>query len=255
MSKNALIKKQARTLLRGNWVPVIIGWTAVALAVIAVVYLQYTALYAFDQIDSDGKFYNSYNFTSLVIVVAAYLALALCSPLLNGAIKLSADLAVNRETSVADMFFFFKEPVLYFKTISFNMITGLFFLGLSKAFDVYMYASHFFSAEAGGNGVSIEVNAVLIFALVLSAIIKVFLYLLIVHFQLLTYALEPGRGVMGCTFMLLPFVFKNFGKALSLMLSFAGWFALCFFVVPALYTVPYFITASANETKWLLKSN
>ena len=99
-----------------------------------------------------------------------------------------------------------------------------------------------------------EKIAVLIFAAVISAIIDILLYLILVHFQMLVYSIQPERGAFGCTFLLLPFVFKNFGKALSLFLSFIGWFALCFFVVPSMYTVPYFITASANEAKWLLKA-
>jgi hypothetical protein len=37
------------------------------------------------------------------------------------------------------------------------------------------------------------------------------------------------------------------------MLSFAGWFALCFFVVPALYVLPYFAVAAANSARWLFE--
>ncbi len=254
MNKNKLIKQQARLLMQGNWVPIIVGWVIVLLTVITVYYLQSILLFAFDQLDGNGNFYDIKSPATLLTVLGSYACIIFLSPLFNGAVRLSANLAQNQRTYTSEMFYYFSGIRLYFKTILFNLIVGWFFLILSRLTDVYTYASKILSANLGDSGLSAEKIAVLIFAAVISAIIDILLYLIIVHFQMLVYSIQPERGAFGCTFLLLPFVFKNFGKALSLFLSFIGWFALCFFVVPSMYTVPYFITASANEAKWLLKA-
>jgi hypothetical protein len=173
---------------------------------------------------------------------------------INGAVRLSSNLVTNRQTRTKEMFYFFSKPKLYFKTILLNMIVAWFFLFISKLADAYGYASNVLSANLGDSDLPPETALILIGALIVSIIVYILTYFLFVHYQLIVYSLEPERGAFGCTFRLIPFVFKHFGKALSLFCGFIGWFSLCFFVVPAMYTVPYFITASANEVYWLLKT-
>lgn len=253
MSKNALIKKQARLLFRGNWGPIIVGWVIVMLTYITLFYMQSLMLLVFDQIDSDGKIYNMLEPATILIVLASYLCMVFFSPLINGAIRLSANLVKNRQTYTNEMFYFFSKPKLYFKTILFNMIVVWFFLFISKLADAYGYASAILSANLGDSDLPPENVLILLAALAVSIVVYVMAYFLLVHYQMIVYSIEPERGAFGCTFLLVPFVFKHFGKALSLFCGFIGWFSLCFFVVPAMYTVPYFITASANEVYWLLK--
>lgn len=254
MSKNALIKNQARLLLRGNWVPVITGWVIVMLTFMTAYYMQSFALLALDQIDSDGKFYNIWEPATILIVLASYLCLVFLSPLINGAVRLSANLVKNRETFASEMFYYFTTPRLYFKTLLFNLITGWVFLLVTRLADAYGYASRLLSANLGDSDLPPETASILIAALIVSVIIYILTYFLFVHFQLIVYSLEPERGAFGCTVLLLPFVFRHFAKALSLFCGFIGWFLLCFFVVPAMYTVPYFITASVNEVYLLLEA-
>ncbi len=45
---------------------------------------------------------------------------------------------------------------------------------------------------------------------------------------------------------------KNFGNTMKLYFGFAGWIALCFFVVPAFYVLPYISTSFATSAKWLI---
>lgn len=241
-------------MLKGNWVPVIVGWVIVCLAAVSVSNIMSLLLIAFDQVNADGELYKDAGVAAYLIILGSFMAYVLLSPLISGAVRLSANLAANQKTYVHEMFFYFKQPLIYFKTLCFNMIIALVYLLMSRLLDIYFYSTVLYSCELGDDGVELALAVILTAALIVSIVIKIFLYLTLVHYQVLAYALEPERGILGCTLLLFPFVFKNLGKAIKLVLSFAGWFALCFFVVPAMYTVPYFFTAAANETKWLLKA-
>ena len=52
---------------------------------------------------------------------------------------------------------------------------------------------------------------------------------------------------------MMAFSIKNFISTIKLFIGFIGWAALCFFVVPAFYVVPYFLTTSAMSAKWLFE--
>ncbi len=90
-------------------------------------------------------------------------------------------------------------------------------------------------------------------ATVLTVLIRVMLYMLLAHYPLMRYALDENIGAGACVFGTLGFSLRRFGKLFKLALSFAGWFALCFFVVPVLYVLPYFAVAAVNSARWLLQ--
>ncbi len=255
MNKNKVIKQQARLLLKGNWVPVISSFVIVILALLAVVYTQYTVLYAFDQINADGELYKSFSFTLLITAAATAAALTLISPLVNGAVRLCAKLTLDRTANISEMFYFFKSFQIYAKTAFLNFIIFWFYIILSSALNPYLYASALMGVTLEDKGVGSDPRGwILAAAFAVSVIIDLLLYLIVLHYPLLVYAFEPQRGVCGCTVLLLPFIFRNLGKALSLTISFFGWALLCFFVVPVLYVAPYYAVASADSVKWMLQS-
>jgi hypothetical protein len=254
MKTNQLIKKQARLLLKGNWVPLIIGLSAVLLAVLLAVLtalcLETALLYLFDLVNSEGTI--SDNISSCITVGCATL-LMLLSPLLNGVLKMCANLSVNHQTYVSEMFYFFSSPGLYLKTILVNLLVLLSFAVMSALTDIYRIIVIFTNQDFGSEGISPVMVLLLVAALIVSVIIKILLYAILVHYQMFVYSFGD-KGFAESTILLLPFAFKHFGKLMRLSLSFAGWFALCFFVLPALYTVPYFAVSSANMVKWLLQT-
>jgi hypothetical protein len=93
--------------------------------------------------------------------------------------------------------------------------------------------------------------AVTLFLSVIAWLIKLVIYMIFVHFQLAGYALDNSKSVLSLSFGRIGFGLKHFGKLFKLMLSFAGWFALCFFILPALYAAPYFAVASMQSARWL----
>ena len=57
--------------------------------------------------------------------------------------------------------------------------------------------------------------------------------------------------LFGC----IGFSFRYSGALLRLIFSMFGWIALCFFVLPALYAVPYISVALMNSARWLFAMN
>lgn len=253
MKTNQLIKKQARLLLKGNWVPLIIGLSAVLLAVLTALCLETALLFLFDLVDSEGKVSNDNLLISFCITVGCATLLLLLSPLLNGVLKMCANLSVNHQTYVSEMFYFFSSPGLYLKTILVNLLVLLSFAVMSALTDIYRIIVIFTNQDFGSEGISPVMVLLLVAALIVSVIIKILLYAILVHYQMFVYSFGD-KGFAESTILLLPFAFKHFDKLMRLILSFAGWFALCFFVLPALYTVPYFAVSSANMVKWLLQT-
>ena len=257
MKTNALNKKQARTLLKGNWVPVIAAFAIVLIAVLTVFVIETMALILFNAVDENGEYNNDNALLGYFITIGGFFLLALISPLINGALRTCTVLSETGDTNTAEMFYFFQTPARYFRTLVVNLLVFLSYGVISTLTDPYMYTKAF--SGKGLESLSFDDASATMFSLliigtfVFSIIFKLVLYVFLVHYQLFVYSFGK-TGVAESTFLLLPFVFKNAGKAFRLILSFAGWFALCFFVLPALYVAPYFAVASANSVKWLLRS-
>lgn len=253
MNTNKLIKKQARLLLKGNWVPIIIGFAAVLLAALTALCTETALLYLLGLVDSDGTVSDNNLLLSFGITVGCASLLMLLSPLLNGVLRMCANLSVDHQTYVPEMFYFFETPARYLKTILVNLLVWLSFAVLAALTDVYRYIVFFTKQDFGSDNLDPVMLLILIGAVIVSVVIKILLYALLVHYQLFVYAFGD-KGFAESTVLLLPFVFRHFGKLMRLLLSFAGWFALCFFVLPALYVAPYFAVSSANMVKWLLQT-
>lgn len=254
MKTNTIIKQQARQMLKGNRVPIISGFIIVILALMAVVYTQNTLLYAFDQIDENGMPYENFNITMLAVAAGSAFVLALLSPLLNGSVRLCANLTRNGTVSTGEMFYYFQSFALYAKTVLLNFVIFWFYTILSTLLSPYHYASALMNVRLEDTNPGEPQWWILTALFVVSVAFGIVIYTVVVQFPLLVYAFEPQRGVVGSTFALWPFFFRNLGNMLSLMCSFLGWLLLCFFVVPALYVVPYYTVASADAVKWMLRA-
>ena len=123
------------------------------------------------------------------------------------------------------------------------------FAVITGVFNFSNYLSLLFPDGAGNAG---EYSLV-VAAAVLTGVIYVLAYMIFVHYPLMIYALRSDISVSKCVFGSIGFSFKHFGKLFKLILSYFGWFALCFFVVPALYVIPYFYAGSLLSAKWLLE--
>ena len=96
---------------------------------------------------------------------------------------------------------------------------------------------------------------VLILAMAISVIIKVLIYLVFVHYPLNAYAQDESKSVVKYAFGYIGFSLRNLWKTIKLIFSFIGWIALCFFVVPAFYVLPYILVSMSYSAKWLFTLN
>lgn len=241
--------------MHGNITKLIAAAGFTWLAYLLAEYLEYLVLKLTGAVNSSTGEVNSGAMPQFLLTAFCFGAAVLFgSPLLNGCLRMAANTAVKKSCEIRDMTFFFCGARRYFKTLLFNLLVWLLLCSSSALLNVSGYLSwllpDLFNAE-----ISLRLEGVLtVFAGVLTAVIRVLLYFLFAHYPLFAYALDDSLPPVSA-FTMIGFSLKNYWKALRLAFSFIGWFALCFFVVPALYVLPYFAVASAASVRWLRELN
>lgn len=243
-----MIKEQARKALHGNFTKLIAGAGLTTVVFLLIEYANYIVLHLTGAADVEsGKVLNEIPY--MIDSAILFSIMIFVSPLFSGFLRMAADTAVKKDCAVTDMFYYFRSAPAYFKTVAINLIVLLMFSIPASALDPSRYIE-IFAPDLGDEPYG---AVVLLLSGFIGLIIKFFIYMIFVHFQLAAHALHDDWSVKRCVFAMLLFAFKNFGKLLRLMLSFAGWFALCFFVAPAIYVIPYFAVASMTSARWLFE--
>ncbi len=252
MSTEKTIKNQAKKLLEGNWTTIITAVVVFCVALIIVQSISYAAMFAYGifdlntfEIKASGKLIYA------LISAAGYLIFFLLSPMLNGAYKTICNTAVSGSCEISDLFYFFKKG-RYLKTLFVNFFVFAIFSIFCMLFNIYGYASYFLDGILKENpSFDIIINILLVLSGAVTAVLIVLAYLVLVHYQLLAYAFDDNMSAAKYCFGLYAFSFRNLGAAIKLVCGFIGWIALCFFVVPAFYVLPYLMTSMAVSAKWL----
>ena len=160
----------------------------------------------------------------------------------------------GRECSPLDVFYYYKKPKLFFKSVILDVISvGLFFI-ISGLLNVFNYLSAV-SDKIIDNSPSLTavVAVLLVLAFIVSTAVVVVCYIIFVHYTFLAYGFNEHLPLGVYLPRMMAFSIKNFIPTIKLFIGFIGWAALCFFVVPAFYAVPYFLTTSAMSAKWLFE--
>ena len=97
------------------------------------------------------------------------------------------------------------------------------------------------------------VAVLLVLAFIVSTAVVMVCYIIFVHYTFLAYGFNEHLPLGIYLPRMMAFSIKNFIPTIKLFIGFIGWAALCFFVVPAFYAVPYFLTTSAMSAKWLFE--
>ncbi len=254
MTTEKIVMQQARKALRGNLSKLIAAAGLTMLAFLLVEYLEYFVgvLLGVPDIDS-GEQLPFDNPAALAVALGFTAVLLLAMPLLNGFLRMAATTAVRKECASRDIFYYFRSAGLYFKTV----LVDFLLYALWSLAAALLNASGILGAlvpELFQVDTPFTVQHYLtVLAAVVTVLLRVILYMLLAHYPLLAYALNENRSVGQCVFGTIGFSFRHFGQLLRLMFRFIGWFALCFFVVPALYVLPYFSVASLMSARWLLE--
>lgn len=242
MNKERIIKKQAREALRGNMTALIAGFLTITVALVAVYYIFVTPAVALSVVDPDTDAVADDKELLYMLLALGALALSMfVSPLVNGFLKLAADTAVEGRCEIADLFYYFSRPSLFFRTLAVNAVLISIFAIISLPVDL--------AALVLGDSVP---EAVVV---IVKVIWRLFAYIFFVHYPLAAYALDEKRPVHFYLFGCIGFSFRYSGALLRLIFSMFGWIALCFFVLPALYAVPYISVALMNSARWLFAMN
>lgn len=246
------VRQQARAALKGNFTQLIAAAGLAVTAVILVECAQAIALILTKCIDiNTDRVIDEKFFVFFAVSVGTSALMLLLSPLFNGFLKAAVNTAVKKSCEAGDVFYYFRGAGKYFKTLLINLILFILFSLISSALSPAFYLERMFPQWfEQGLGFTPE-SAAVVAAEVLSVLIGIIVFMIFVHFPLLAHALNDDLGPGSCVFPNIGFGLKNFFKLLKLMFSFIGWFALCFFVVPLIYVVPYYTVSAAMSARWL----
>ena len=246
------LKKPAKASLNGKWTTAVAGLLSV-FAFALFVYLFYAM---FGSIT--GAFVMTEEEVDAVVVikllvlffVTFLLAFALM-PITNGFFKLCYNIANGREANFADVFYFFKGTKQYFKALQFNILT------CAKLFGAYLitfagYNIHRIPViEANlGNTPLFLINRSVFFAFGSALFLLFFIRIIFSVFIFVDNENARISDISRAT----KVIFNHHKLDIILLnYSFIPWIALCFFVIPALYVIPYMTTTIATSAKWLMK--
>lgn len=255
MNKEKLIKNQALTALKGSWLVLIAMALMISAVIIAISGLGSIAQIITKSVDvSTGLAKSGREFVYGLTDGLTYAVMFFFSPLINGFFKSAYIVAHNEIPSFWELFAFFKSPALYFKTILLNLILVLIMAAAVFAFSFgYLITIITDSLRTDNEAVITLLTAVLnIFFGSVSVLLISFVYLFFVNYAMFLYVDNPNTNVFCCFGRGIRMFVKNFCNTMRLYFSFIGWIALCFFVVPAFYVLPYISTSFATSAKWLI---
>lgn len=252
MRTEKIIRQQARKSLRGNWSEIIFAVMALCAIYIFLQSVLHFAMYFFGLCNVEtGVVYNDKRWLYNLVISAVTTTGLLVSPLLSGVLKMCADISLHGKTKIADIFYYFGNLRAYIRTLIVNSVLFIICTVLFFGLDVYALACYLLDANLHNHSGFDIITLALWGALVLSTVIKIFIYFIFVHYPLMAYALNGSGKLSDYLIKCVVFAVKNLGNTIKLARSFIGWIALCFFVAPLFYVLPYIAVSAMVSAKWL----
>lgn len=251
MSAEAIIKKQARDILKNNFVK--------AIATLAIVLLPYGIIDGTTTVISCliPQFVSDEQAATVLVYSIGYpveiIMGLLFSPIINGYIRAFYKAAYTESIDMKDVFYYFNRgnytdalglnlrvcirmllpilifylPLIIYETLSVNMESE--FYGSMLYHDFYFILS------------------------VLSTITTV-LYSLR-YFTVYTVATDNPQFTPKQVFQYNHYIMKHrTGNAAKLIFSFTPWLLLCLLILPMLYVIPYMTQSLCVSAKWMTKA-
>ena len=251
MKAEKIIRAQARGALKGNWVAAVSGVFTVLVFYLLVFFIFSLTVNIFDVSTENGMIKSGGEISYLLILCFTFVLVVAVSPVKNGFTRLCYKIQSDGDADFKEIFYFFSGIKIYFKAIHFNILYALRRL-LCYLIAAVPYAA--FTLAVGALSVFITVSADIVFVIgtVLSALGIALGFLISLRFlpAQFIFAAELEQNA----FIANKYTVKgHYRDLIKLAVSFIPWALLCFFVLPALYVIPYFFTSAATSTKWLFK--
>ncbi|MGN1468099.1 MAG: DUF975 family protein [Ruminococcus sp.] len=251
MKKEKIIKKQARIAIsKDNWPTLLVSLSVAFMVLFCVIFIYQSLIYGFNTVNTyTGEFKKSKYILGNVFRIFYVLSLMGVSPVLNGFVKICCDVAKHSNGNVRDLFFYFKNPRRYFTAVFLNALQ-LLIMGLIFGACLIPSAALFLAADY------FEIVAIFIYAAaVILAIAGVLAALLILSrfvFSYYIFAEDENQGALTCISKAIRLSKGHTIDITKLLLSFIPWIALCFFILPVFYVIPYMTVSIGNSAKWLI---
>lgn len=254
MKPEKMIKLQARQALRkNNWFTTI-GCLAVTLVVLSLVlYIYYCFIFGFDLIDINTSNYKENSEIPIAMLTYGMLFLfVVLSPVLSGYTKVNYNIAKYGKSQTSDLFYYFRKPQLYFKAFCLNMLKFLMLFFSAMALFMPTAILIVFANTYDNNSLT--------FLILVASAIVLFLVALIIELVLYTkliftnYILAEADflGVFFCINESFRLTKGHTISMMKLLLSYTLWYALCFFILPIFYVIPYVKVSVGVSAKWLM---
>ncbi len=249
MKAEKIIKLQARhNLSKSNW-STIIGCFAVTLIVaFLVLFLYYCLIYGFNTVN---VYANKFKDSKLQLVslfqYSAIILFVLATPVFSGFTKICYNIAKYGKSNTYDLFFYFTRPKLYFRALGINILKGMIFFPCF----VLAVAGLVFIEQA-----VLENDLILLIFGIGVSVADIILFLVLYAKLVFANYILADNSYNNAFFYISESFSLSKGHTIStikLLLSFTLWFALCFFILPIFYVVPYTKVSMGTSAKWLIK--
>lgn len=251
MSAEAIIKSQARGILKHNFVKAII-----ALAIICVPY------YIIDGTTTVisclvPQFVSDEHLSMLIVYSVGYpvevILGFLYSPIINGYVRAFYQAAYSENIDLKDVFYYF-ESGRYGNALSLNIR-----LVIRMLFPVLILYSPVIAFDIIAANLAADVTASVLyvdfrFILVVLSTITTTLYSLR-YFTVFTVSADNPQFTPKQVFQYNKYIMKNrTANAAKLIFSFTPWILLCLLILPMLYVIPYMTQSLCVSAKWMTKA-
>lgn len=252
------IKLKSRKLFKDNFAPLILAACFLLLIMIIFFLCEYiirliTGISVYDSIIFSSGGFTLRNLLSIsILVFSLILQYIVTSPLMMGLWRCLHLITEGKNIQIENLFYFYSSPKLFFRSILFQIniflrellyLLILFLPAIVTSFFLSDYAAAFFKYK-----LSTFASSALMFAAAVFWIGAVIFYIIILLRYSFAGIIAASNDKLKITRSIKLAIKRSNGYKLcifKLIISFIGWFALCVFIFPIIYVLPYFCVGIA----------
>lgn len=250
------IREQARNVLNGNWVSGVVALFILFGVFIMIELIAEILLYSANVYDSNGMLKSSHIPYFIGVMILCIAAFVTASPIINGFLKFFYQLTTDKNSDLNCVLYFFRGTIIYFKTICFNiLVIGKLIVYFAIGFIPYFLLNFLDGIFDLFPTVLAEEISFVIYTVLFGIGITVGIILSVKTLLINFIYVDDDSKSVGSYFTGddHKFANKHYKDFIILTFTFIPWFALCFFVLPCIYVIPYYTEALATSAKWLIK--